>query len=96
MATQWSMWALTEVEPHTVAILFQKFIVPEDRRDPAVSAKAEVALAAPLKVLDDILAGREWLVGGRFPVGGRAAAALATHRARPAGGARSGAGTGRR
>lgn len=68
LATQWSIWALTEVEPHTVAILLQKFVVPEDKRDPAVVSKAEATLVAPFKVLDDTLAGREWLVGDRFTV----------------------------
>jgi glutathione S-transferase len=53
----WSLWAVTEVEPHSLSI--------------AQNGPSEAALAAlrgPFAVLDRALAKSGWLVGGRFTV----------------------------
>lgn len=65
---QWSMWALTEAEPHIVAILLNRLVLPEDKRDAALVARAEAALKAPFEVLDGVLAERDFLVGDSFTV----------------------------
>jgi glutathione S-transferase len=67
-ATQWSMWALAEAEPHIVTVLMNRLMLPEDKRDPGAVARAEEAVKAPLKVLDDHLAARQYLLGGTFTV----------------------------
>jgi glutathione S-transferase len=67
-AIQWSMWSLTEAEPHVVAVLMNRLMLPEDKRDPAAVARAEEAIKAPLKVLDDHLASRQYILGNSFTV----------------------------
>ena len=65
---QWSVWVMTEIEPAQMDIVVQKFFTPEEKRDAAVLAAAEKTLARPLKVLDDTLAARDWLVGDAFSI----------------------------
>ena len=65
---QWSVWAMTEIEPPQMDIVIQKFFTPEEKRNAAVLAAAEKTLARPLKVLDDTLATRDWLVGDAFSI----------------------------
>lgn len=68
MATQWSMWALTEAEHHIVALLMNRVMLPEDKRDAQAASRAEDAMKAPLGVLEAALAGKEYLVGKSFTV----------------------------
>lgn len=57
--SMWSLWAVTEVEPNSLALLY-KGTAPAD---------AEIAaLRAPFAVLDAALARDGYLVGGRFTV----------------------------
>jgi glutathione S-transferase len=64
-ALQWTLWAATEVEPLLFPSLMLKFGLGSD---PA-TAKAAAERAKPaLKVLDDHLKDREWLVGNKFSV----------------------------
>lgn len=65
---QWSLWAMTEVEPHLVTMLLHMMFLPEAQRSPAAIEQAKGALAAPMKVLDEHLAGRPYLLGGDFTV----------------------------
>ena len=65
---QWSVWVMTEIEPAQMDIVIQKFFTPEEKRDATVLAAAEKTLARPLKVLDDTLAKRDWLVGDAFSI----------------------------
>lgn len=63
---QWSLWMTTELEELLVDYLRHAMVYPEDKRDPA---KVEAALAGypvAMKVLDDYLQGREYLVGNSF------------------------------
>ena len=64
----WALWAATEVEPHSIQVLYHRVSYPPDRRDPAVAQAAIDALRKPLEVLDQALAARGFLVGGRFTV----------------------------
>ena len=67
--TMWTLWAVTEAEPHCAAAMYNTLMLPEPERNPAAVAAALAALAAPLAVLDAALAkGGGFLVGGRFTV----------------------------
>ena len=66
--TMWSLWAAAEVEPHAMQILFNRGYLPEAERDPAKADAAVTALIPKFAVLDAHLAGRDWMVGGRFTV----------------------------
>lgn len=66
---QWSLWAMTEVEPHLVTMLMHMMFLPEDQRSPAAIEQAKAALAKPMQVLDQHLAGRAYLLGTDFNVG---------------------------
>jgi glutathione S-transferase len=65
----WSLWAATEVEPHSIQVLYHRVAKPPAERDEAVAAAAIDALKAPFAVLDAHLAAHGgFLVGGRFTV----------------------------
>ena len=65
---QWSVWAISEIEPHQMQIVIQKFFTPEDKRNPAIIERAAESLQRPLKVLDDHLSKRPYLLGDDFTV----------------------------
>ena len=64
----WTAWALTEVEPRSIQILYNRVAKPVDQRDPKAADAAEAALKAPFAVLDKALAATGYVVGGRFTV----------------------------
>ena len=61
LVTQWSFWAMAEVEKPLLALLMAVF-----GRGDGKEAEHTVALERPLKVLDSHLGGRAWLVGTAF------------------------------
>ncbi len=62
---QWTLWAATELEPHLLPAVLVKFGISKD----AAGAKAAAERAKPVvKILDDHLKGREWMVGNAFSV----------------------------
>ncbi len=65
---QWSVWAISEIEPLQMQIVVQKLFTPEEKRNPKVVEGAGKGLQRTLKVLDAALAGRDWLVGEHFSV----------------------------
>lgn len=67
-AWQWSVWAISEIEPLQMQIVVQTLFTPEERRDAKVVERASRGLQRPLRVLDAALAGRDWLLGGHFSV----------------------------
>src|ERR1700757_4831376 len=67
-AWQWSFWGMTEVERPVLTALFNRAILPEDKRDTAAADAAEKTLAAPLTVLDGALGQSANLLGERFTV----------------------------
>ncbi|MDA1073684.1 MAG: glutathione S-transferase family protein, partial [Proteobacteria bacterium] len=67
-AMQWSVWGISEIEPLQMQIVIQKLFVPEDRRDQKVIDNAGKGLERPLKVLNDVLANRQTLLGGAFSI----------------------------
>ncbi|MCP5181086.1 MAG: glutathione S-transferase family protein [Pseudomonadales bacterium] len=67
-AWQWSVWAISEIEPLQMQIVIQRFFVPEDKRDPKVVENAAKSLERPFRVLDEALAKSPYLLGGSFTV----------------------------
>ncbi len=67
-AYQWSIWAMTECEPHLLTMLMHKVLLPADQRDEKAGQKAADSIKAPLKVLDDALKGKEYLLGNTFTI----------------------------
>jgi glutathione S-transferase len=67
-AWQWSVWAISEIEPLQMQIVIQKLFVPADRRDQSVIDNAAKGLDRPLRVLDAELAKRPYLLGDDFTV----------------------------
>ena len=68
LMTMWSLWAMTEVEPHSINVLYHSIGKPPAERDAGVLAAAVAALAQPFAVLDQALAASGFVVGGRFTV----------------------------
>ena len=68
LMTTWTAWALTEVEPQSIQILYHRVSKPAAERDPEIADAAVAALRAPFAVLDKALAETGYVVGGRFTV----------------------------
>ena len=67
-AVQWSLWAMTEIEPPLVVILRNGRIALEDERNEPVEKEGEAQLQKPLGVLNNALEGRRYLLGADFSV----------------------------
>lgn len=67
-AVQWSFWGMLEMESGLFAVLNNRVLGAEEKRDVAKAEEAEEALQRPLKVLNGALKGREYLLGGSFSV----------------------------
>ena len=67
-ANQWSVWAISEIEPLQMQIVIQKFFVPKDKQDQAEIDQASKGLVRPLKVLDHALGDSDYLLGEKFSV----------------------------
>ena len=65
---QWSFWAMTEVEPHMVTLLFNRLFAPPDKRDEKAVSQATETLKAPMRVLDQHLEGRDYLLSKDFTI----------------------------
>ena len=68
LANQWSYWAMLEVEPHMVALLQQRMFLPAEQRNEKVAAAAADAIKAPLKVIEQQLSARDYLLGKDFTI----------------------------
>jgi glutathione S-transferase len=66
--TMWSIWAVTEAEPHTIEVLYNTVGKPPGERDAALLRRSIEALRVPFAVLDRALAKTGYLVGDRFTV----------------------------
>jgi glutathione S-transferase len=68
---RWTFWAVTECEKDALTILMHTLVMPADRRKPELAAEAARRIAAPMRVMEQHLAGadgRPYLAGGRFTV----------------------------
>ena len=68
LATQWSIWAMLEMEQLLLDLLMHRALLPEFSRDPSCAARDELLLQRPLGVLNAALKGREFLAAGCFAV----------------------------
>ncbi|MCA0400167.1 MAG: glutathione S-transferase family protein [Proteobacteria bacterium] len=68
LLAMWSLWAATEVEPHSVQVLYNTVGKPPEERDAKLLAASIAALRAPFAVLDRELAHGGHIMGGRFTV----------------------------
>jgi glutathione S-transferase len=68
LAAQWSFWAVLEMEALVLDLLLHRALLPEFARDASCAERDELLLRKPLGVLNDVLAGREHLVGNSFAV----------------------------
>ncbi len=66
--TMWTVWSMTEVEPHSIQILYHRLAKPPAERDAAIADAAVAELRAPFAVLDRTLARSSFVVGNRFTV----------------------------
>jgi glutathione S-transferase len=67
-AYKWSLFGMTETEPHLMSILRNRVMNPPDKRDENAALAAVEALKAPFKVLEQSLQGREYLLGNSFTI----------------------------
>lgn len=67
-AWQWSLWGISEIEPLQMQIVVQKLFTREEKRDPAVIARAEKGLRRPMDVLNDHLEKQPFLLGEQFSI----------------------------
>ncbi len=65
---QWSFWGMTEIEPRLMTVLINRMFLPPDQRDEKAAAQALEALKAPLKVLDGVVSGHDYLLGNDFTI----------------------------
>lgn len=62
-ALRWSFWAITEVEADALTVLYQRVLLPADKRQPDKLNAAEARLRTPLAVLESHLGARAALPG---------------------------------
>jgi glutathione S-transferase len=65
---KWSFFGMTEIEPHLMTILRNRLFLPADQRDEKAVQNATESLKSPLKVLDDQLKSRPFLLGNDFSI----------------------------
>ena len=68
LAAQWSFWAMLETEALLLDLLQHRAVLPEFARDASYAERDELLLKKPLGVLNDALAGHDYLVGNSFTV----------------------------
>lgn len=64
----WTTWAMTELEPPVITAFVNRVMLPEGQRDLAAADAAAERFRTPLGVLEGALAGKDYLVEGRFSV----------------------------
>jgi glutathione S-transferase len=63
---QWIQYAMSGIEPPAVTIFMHTMRLPETERVPALVDVAKTQLGGVIKIVDDALAGREWMLGSQF------------------------------
>ncbi len=67
-AIQWSIWAMTEIEPPFVELFLQRIILPEEKRDPQAEETAIETINRPIGVLENILSKNDYVLGNTFTI----------------------------
>jgi glutathione S-transferase len=65
---QWSFWSMTEIEPLLMTVFMNRMILPAEQRNEQAAAKAVEDIKAPIKVIDEHLHNREYLLGKEFTI----------------------------
>lgn len=65
---QWTLWAATEIEPNIMQWAYNTIMRPPEQRDPALAAAGAEAVRQRLKVLEQHLADRPFLLGPQFTI----------------------------
>lgn len=65
---QWSFWGMTEIERPLLTALFNRALLPEEKRDAALADQSERDLGRPLMVLDQAVASTPYLLGEHFTI----------------------------
>ncbi len=65
---QWIHYAMSTIEPPAITIFLHTIRLPEAERVPQLVDAARESLGSTLGVVNDALAGREWLLGSQFTV----------------------------
>jgi glutathione S-transferase len=68
LSAQWSFWAVLEIEALLLDLLQHRAVLPDFARDASYAERDELLLRKPLGILNDALAGREYLIGNSFTV----------------------------
>jgi glutathione S-transferase len=68
LAHQWSLWALTNLQPELLTVMSHSALLPEGDRDPKRLESARAAATPLIALLDRALSNAEYLVGNRFTV----------------------------
>jgi glutathione S-transferase len=68
LATQWSLWAITELERRLMAVMANRTVFRPEDRDPIEEQTETTKLQRPLAVIEQHLATRAWLIAPRFTV----------------------------
>jgi len=68
VATQWSFWAMLEMEALLLELLQHRAVLPEFARDSSYAERDELLLRKPLGILNNALSGRDHLADGNFTV----------------------------
>ena len=65
---QWTLWAAAEIEPNVMQWAYNTITRPPEQRDPALAAAGAEAVRQRLKVLEQHLADRPFLLGPQFTI----------------------------
>jgi glutathione S-transferase len=63
---QWIHYAMSGIEPPAVTVFRHTMLLPEAERVPGLVDPAKAELGRVITVVDDALAGREWILGSQF------------------------------
>ncbi len=65
---QWSFWGMTEVEKPLLTIVIDMFMTPPDKKNPKAVEEAKAAFQKPLRILNDAIRGKPYLLGETFTI----------------------------
>src|SRR5262245_38860436 len=68
LATQWSFWAMLEMEGLLLDLLQHRAVLPEFARDASYAERDELLLRRPLEILNNTLSERDHLAERNFTV----------------------------
>lgn len=66
LTVQWSVFAMTEIEPPLIDLFLERVIHDDGNRDQENEARALKRIARPMRVLEDHLHQRDYLLGNEF------------------------------